>query len=158
MASFITSCSNKNNKKTYLKFENEFNKDILDNKAKSFIFNYDGLVEQNSYFVNSKLKFLKYKHRPENGSIESLIFFDINSDNIEKIIRRQIYYEWNDNRNERSEKFSDTIFLILFDKNKIYTYFDNKIVDSTFKKNVYETDIKFIKNMKTETEKKYNNR
>ena len=40
----------------------------------------------------------------------------------------------------------------------MYTYFDNKLIDSTFKKNVYETDIEFIKNMKTETEKNYNNR
>lgn len=154
----FVSCSTKNNEKTYLKFENEFNRDILNNKAKSFNFEYDGLVPQNSYFVNSKLKFLKYKHGPENGSIESLIFFDINSDTIKKIIRRKIYYEWDDNRNEKNEKFSDTIFVILFDKNKMYTYFDNKLIDSTFKKNVYETDIKFFKNMKTETEKKYNNR
>lgn len=154
----FVSCSNKNNEKTYLKFENEFNRDLLNNKAKSFNFDYDGLVPQNSYFVNSKLKFLKYKHGPENGSIESLIFFDINSDTIKKIIRRKIYYQWDDNRNERNEKFSDTIFVILFDKNKMYTYFDNKLIDSSFKKNVYETDIKFIKNMKTETEKKYNNR
>ena len=69
----FVSCSNKNNEITYLKFENEFNKNILDNKAKSFNFEYDGLVPQNSYFVNSKLKFLKYKHGSENGSIESLI-------------------------------------------------------------------------------------
>ena len=152
------SCSNNNNEKIYLRFENEFNKDILDNKAKSFNFEYDGLVPQNSYFVNSKLKFLKYKHGPENGSIESLIFFDINSDIIKKIVRREIYYEWDDSRNERNGKFSDTLFVILLDKNKIYTYFDNKLIDSTFNKNVYETDIEFIENMKTETEKKYNNR
>jgi hypothetical protein len=154
----FVSCSNKNNEETYLKFENEFNKNILDNKAKSFNFEYDGLVPQNSYFVNSKLKFLKYKHGPENGSIESLIFFDINSDTIKKIVRREIYYEWDDNRNERNGKFSDSIFVILFDKNKMYTYLDNKLIDSTFRKKVYETDIEFIKNMKIETEKKYNNR
>jgi len=141
-----------------LKFENEFNKNILDNKAKSFNFEYDGLVPQNSYFVNSKLKFLKYRHGPENGSIESLIFFDSNSDVIKKIIRREVYYEWDDNRNERTGKSSDTIFVIQFDKNKVYTYFDNKLIDSTFRKEVYETDIKFIKKMKTVTEKNYNNR
>jgi hypothetical protein len=152
------SCSNKNNKMTYLKFENEFNNNILDSKAKSFNYEYDGLVPQNSYFINSKLKFLQYRHGPENGSIESLIYFDFNSDEIKKIVRRKIYYEWDDNRNERNGNFSDTIFVILYDKNKIYTYFGNKLIDSTFKKNVYETDLEFIKNMKTETEKNYNNR
>ena len=152
------SCSNKNNEMTHLKFENEFNKNILDSKAKSFNFEYDGLVPQNSYFINSKLKFLKYKHGPENGSIESLIYFDFKSDVIKKIIRREVYYEWDDNRNERNGKFSDTIYVIQFDKNKVYKYFDNKLIDSTFRKEVYETDIKFIKKMKTETEKNYNNR
>lgn len=60
----FTSCSNKNNEKTYLLFENEFNKNIIDNNAKAFEFEYDGLVPQNSYFIDSKLKFLKYSHRP----------------------------------------------------------------------------------------------
>ena len=152
------SCSNKNNEMTYLKFENEFNKSILENKAKSFNFEYDGLVPQNSYFVNSKLKFLKYKHGPENGSVESLIFFETNSDEIKKIIRREVYYEWDDHKNERTGKSSDTIFVIQFDKNKVYKYFDNKLIDSTFRKEVYQTDIEFIKNMKTVTEKNYNNR
>lgn len=78
------SCSNKNNEKTYLKFENQFNKNVLDSKAKSFNFEYDGLVPQNSFFINSKLKFLKYKHVPENGTIESLVYFDFNSDKIKK--------------------------------------------------------------------------
>lgn len=154
----FVSCSNKNNETTYLKFENEFNKSILENKAKIFNFEYDGLVPQNSYFVNSKLKFLKYKHGPENGSVESLIFFETNSNKIKKIIRREVYYEWDDHKNERNGKLSDTIFVIQFDKNKVYTYFDNKLIDSTFRKKVYETDIEFIKNMKTETEKNYNNR
>ena len=154
----FVSCSNKNNEITYLKFEKEFNKKILDNPAKSFNFEYDGLVPQNSYFVNSKLKFLKYKHGPENGSVESLIFFDTNSDVIKKIIRREVYYEWDDNRNKRNGKLSDTLYVIQFDKNKVYTYFDNKLIDSTFKKEVYETDNMFIKKMKAETEKNYNNR
>ena len=155
---FFVSCSQKNNDKIYLNFEREFTESILERKAKSFKFEYDGLVPQESYFVNSKLKFLKYKHGPENGSVESLIFFDINSDKIEKLVRREIYYEWDDNSKERNGKFSDTIFVIQFDKNKVYTYFDNKLIDSTFRKNVYETDVEFIKNMKTETEKNYNNR
>jgi hypothetical protein len=150
----FVSCSNKNNEITYLKFENEFNKSILENKAKNFNFEYDALVLQNSYFVNSKLKFLKYKHGPENGSVESLIFFETNSDEIKKIIRREVYYEWDDHKNERTGKSSDTLFVIQFDKIKMYTYFDNKLLDSTFRKEVYETDIKFIKNMKTVTEKK----
>jgi hypothetical protein len=143
---------------TYLKFESEFNKNILDSKAENFNFEYDGLVPQNSYFINSKLKFLKYKHGPENGSIELLIYFDLKTDKIKKIIRREVYYEWDDKRNERSGNLSDTIFVIKFDKNKMYTYFDNKLIDSTFRKKVYERDIEFTKNMKNQTEKNYNNR
>lgn len=75
---------------------------------------------------------------------------------MKKIIRRKINFEWDDNTNERTEKYSDTIHLILFEKNKTYTYFDNKIIDSIFKKDVYETDIKFIKSIKSVTEKKQN--
>ena len=154
----FVSCSNKNNEMSYLKFEKEFNKSILDNNAESFNFEYDGLVPQSSYIVNSKVKFLKYRHGPENGNVESLIFFDIKSDKIKKIIRREVYYEWDDKKNEKSGKFSDTIFVIQFDSNKVYTYFDNKLIDSTFREYVYKTDIDFIKKMKRETENKYNNR
>ncbi len=35
----------------------------------------------------------------------------------------------------------------------MYTYFDNKLIGSTFRKEVYETDNMFIKKMKAETEK-----
>ena len=157
-ALFFVSCSNKNNEKTYLKFENEFNESILKNKAISLNFIYDGLVPQSSYFVNSKLKFLKYRQGPENGNEESLIFFDINSNLIKKIVRREIYYEWDDNKNERTGKFSDTIFVIMFDKSKMVTYVDNTLIDSTFREDIYETDIEFIKKMKTATERQYKNR
>lgn len=37
----------------------------------------------------------------------------------------------------------------------MYTYFNDKLIDSTFRKKIYETDIEFIKKMKTETESVY---
>ena len=152
----FASCSKKNNERAYYTFANEFENSIIKHNAKFFNFEYDGLVTQSSYFIGSKLKFLKYRHGSENGSIESLVFFDINTDSLIKIVRREILFEWDDNENVRNEKYSDTMFVVQFEKNSTYTYFDNKIIDSIFKKNVYETDIEFIKNMKNETEKKHN--
>lgn len=150
------SCSKKNNERAYNTFTNEFEKSIIKHNAKFFKFEYDGLVPQSSYFIGSKLKFLKYSHGPENGSIESLVFFENHTDSLIKIVRREILYEWDDNENVRNEKYSDTMFVIQFEKNKTYTYVDNKIIDSIFKIDVYKNDIEFIKNMKNETEIKYN--
>lgn len=47
---------------------------------------------------------------------------------------------------------------MMFDRSKLYTYVDNTLIDSIFRKDIYETDIEFIKKMKTATQRKYNNR
>jgi hypothetical protein len=154
----FTNCNNKNNEKIIDQFEYEFGKAILENKAKTFEYLYDGLVPQDSYFINSKLKYLKFRHEPENGSIESLVYFDNKTDSIKKIIRRQILFEWDDAKNQKTENYTDTIFVILFDKKETYTYVNNQIVDSSFIKSVFDRDKNFIKKIKIETEKNYNSR
>ncbi|MCO6162513.1 hypothetical protein [Flavobacterium sp. NRK F7] len=151
-SAFFISCSNKSNDKLFSRYENEFNASIAEFNAKSFVFQYDGLTPQKSYFVNSKLKFLQYQHEPENGTIKSLVFFDSNSDKIEKIVRRKVFYEWDYKRNGN---FSDTLFVVLYDKRKTYTYFDNKMIDSSFNKKIYEIDVEFVKKMKQLTEVNY---
>ena len=155
---FFFSCAQKNNDRIYQQFENEFNSQISENHATSFLFDYDGLTPQISYFVNSKIKFMKYTLGPENGSVESLIFYKNYTDSLNKIVRRYVFYEWDDIRNERTNKYSDTIYLICFDKNKTYKYADNKIIDSSFNKYEYEFNNNFTHQMKVETEKQYNSR
>jgi hypothetical protein len=154
----LSSCRLEENVKKAEYFEKEFHQKITENKAEKSSYQYDGLVPQNSYFINSKLKYLKYTHKPENGQIESLIYFDEKTDSLDRIIRRKISYEVEDPKSERKSNYNDIIVEILFKKKKTYKYIDDKIVDSIFDKTEFETDLKFIKNMKLATEKKYNYR
>lgn len=153
----FTNCDKKDNEEVFQQFENEFNQAIKKNNAKFFDYSYHGLTPQESFFINSKLKFLKYIHGPENGSIESLVYFDDKTDSIHKIIRREIFYEWDNEKNLRTGNFSDTIYIIQFDRKKTFTYVNNHIVDSSFKESVYYSEKDFIKAMKTSTENKFIN-
>jgi hypothetical protein len=143
----------KNNNELNTKFENEFNDSIKKSNAKSFEYNYYELTPQKSYFVNSKLRFLKFHIGPEFGSIDSKIYYDQKTDSIKKHVLRIVEVE-----NWKTEKLVDTIFVMYPEKKKIYSYVNNKLVDSTFKKQIFEWNQKFIKNIKHTTEEKYNYR
>ncbi|WP_415060700.1 hypothetical protein [Flavobacterium sp.] len=151
----FTNCKKKDNEGLFQQFENEFRKSVEESIVKTFDYSYDGLVPQSSFFINSKLKYLKYKHSPENGTVESFVYFDLETDSIRKIIRRKILFEWDDETNQQTENFTDTLYVVLFDKKKIYTYVNNQIVDSSFNKSTFNYDKDFIKRIKIETEKNY---
>ena len=143
----------KNNDKIDLNFEKEFQDSIKKNDAEFFNFHYDGLSPQKSYFVNSKLRFLKIHLGPELGSIDAKIYFDENNDSIRKNVLRIIEVEdW------KTEKLVDTIFVIYPNKKITYSYVDNKLASSKFNKRIYNWNREFIKNVKNYTEEKYNSR
>ncbi len=155
---FFTNCRLEKNERKFADFEKEFNETISKNGAVTFSYQYDGLVPQSSYFVNSKLKYVKYAHNPECGKIVSLVYFDEATDSLKKIIRQRISYKIEDLQSNRKSNYRDTIFEILFDKKKMYKYVDNKKVDSTFEKKEFIADKELLKKMKFETERKYNSR
>ena len=154
----LSNCRLEENKKKSESFEQEFYYKIAENKAKKSSYQYDGLVPQNSYFIKSKLKYLKYTHEPENGTIMSLVYFNKVTDSLYRIIRRKTSYKKEDWKSERKSNYRDTIIEILFYNKKTYKYVDNKIVDSVFDRTEFKRDVKFITNMKLQTEKNYNYR
>lgn len=147
---------NYNNETIYKQYENEFNNEVQKNSAIEYKFQFDGLTPQVSYIINSKIKFLKYSHGPENGKIDNLIFFNLHNDSINKIVRRKVFKIIDTRTRKITNKFSDTLYVIRFDKRKTYVFANNKIIDSTFKNGIFTSDENFIKKMKYFTEKKYN--
>lgn len=147
---------NYNNETIYKVYEDEFNEKIQKNSAVEYKFQYDGLTPQVSYIINSKIKFLKYSHDPENGKIDNLVFFNLHNDSINKIIRRKVFNIIDTKTRKLKTKFSDTLYVIRFDKRKTYTFANNKIIDSTLKNGIFMSDENFIKKMKYFTEMKYN--
>lgn len=148
----LQSCQ-KNNAKIDLNFENEFQDSIKKNDAEFFRCQYDGLTPQKSYFVNSKLRFLKIHLGPELGSVDARIYFDDKTDSIKKNVLRVI-----EPKDWKTEKLADTIFVIYPNKKLTYAYVDNKLATSKFNKKIYKWNRKFIKNVKKYTEEKYNSR
>lgn len=153
--SFLTSC-NKDNNVIYENFEKEFQDSISKNNAQKFDYAYDGLVPQKSWFTGSKLKYLYYRHGPENGSVESLVYFDLKTDSLLKIIRRKIYYEWNDAKNVRTGDFTDTLQSIIFNPRRVDTYVDNNQVDLIPENDIFDDDRDFMYEIKKATEKAHN--
>ena len=143
----------KNNDKIELAFEKEFSDSIKKNNAELFKYNYDELTPQKSYFVNSKLRFLKVHLGPELGSIDAKIYFDEKTKSIKKNVLRIIEVEdW------KTEKLVDTIFVIYPNEKITHAYVNNKLATNKFNKRVYNWNKEFINNLKTDTEEKYNSR
>ena len=152
---FILISCNSDNNKIFEKLKQEFSDSIAKNNAKKFDYQYDGLVPQNSFFVGNKLKYLEHRQEPELGSIESLVFFDLQTDSITKIIRREVYREWDDYNNKETRNFTDSVFVILSNPKQVLTFVGNKQVDSSL--NIEElVNREFIKEIKEVTEKRYN--
>lgn len=149
-------CQTENNNELMVKFEEDFNDSIKRYKAEKFQYQYDGLTPQASYFVNSKIKFLKYVHSPENGTTLSFVYFNSSTDSIEKIIRRNITFVFEGN-SAKSENFLDTTYVILLNpKAKTLKYVSNKLIDSSFNFSTSINDLNYIKDMKKEIEKAFN--
>jgi len=145
----FSSCEVGNNDDTFAKLNAEFKDSIHKNGAKNFEFQVDGLVPQESFFFNGKVKYLKYHYGPENGSIDYLIYFDLKTDSISKIIRRQVRF------GNEDENFSDSIFVISNRLKKYQCFVNNKLTYSTSAIEKVNIDREFIKEMKRYTEKSY---
>lgn len=152
----LISCENPSNDKLEINLEKEFSDSISKSKAEYFKYLYDGLVPQESYFVKSKLKYLKFRHNPESGFLEVRVYFDTKTDSIEKWVLRKVTPDGNSFNDGVYDKHFDTVFIALPKQKLIITYFDNKIIDSTFRKSIFETNERFIYEMKLYTEKIYN--
>ncbi|WP_291153544.1 hypothetical protein [Flavobacterium sp. UBA7680] len=156
LLTIFSNCSKENNDDVMKQFENDFNDSITKYKAEKFEYKFEALVQQTSYIFDSKIKLLKYSHEPENGFIQSLVFFDSSTDSIQKIIRREITPEWKNNSFKLEDSCDTTYVLFYSPKRKVLKYFDNKVIDSSSNEALLKKDINYIKKMKVDTEKKYN--
>ena len=154
----LASCKQRSNDKLDEKLTKEFNNSINEKNAKKFEFNYDGLVPQESYFVDGKIKYLKFKQNPEAGFSEGKIIFNSKTDSIERYILRIVSPEWKTYHNDIFDKYSDTIYIIFPTENKTFAYSKNKFVDSMFRPYINQWNVEFISEIKHETEKEYNSR
>ena len=155
--SFI-SCKQTANDKLDKKLSEEFYDSIKSQNAEKFEFNYDGLTPQESYFKDGKIQFLKFRQNPEAGFSEGMIYFNSQTDSIDKYILRQVVPEWKTYNDDMFDKYFDTIYIISPNLNKTKTYSKNNLIDSTFRPYINDWNVKFIYKMKKGTEEKYNSR
>ncbi|WP_269227796.1 hypothetical protein [Flavobacterium eburneipallidum] len=152
----LISCKNSSNEKIEIDLETEFSDSISKDKAEYFNYLYDGLVPQESYFVKSKLKYLKFRHEPESGFVERKVYFDLKTGSIKKFVLRLVIPDVNSFSNGVYEKHFDTIFVVFPKQKLMITYSDNKIIDSTFRKSIFDENEEFIYKIKLITEQNYN--
>jgi hypothetical protein len=151
------SCNELSNDNLDLDFENDFYDSIKKYKAKEFIYLNDGLVPQKNFFINSKLKYLKFRYNPELGFSERRVYFNFENDSIDKFILRKVTPDWKtiEGTNEDNFKFHDSIFIVYPKLNKTNIYYNNKKV-KTVKSTLYLNDEKEgIFRIKYYTEKKF---
>jgi hypothetical protein len=129
MLTFI-SCNELSNDDLNLDIENDFHDSISKNKAKEFIYLNDGLVPQKNFFINSKLKYLKFRYNPELGFSERRVYFNLETDSIDKFILRKVTPDWKtiEGSNEDNFKFYDSIFIVYPKLNKTDIYYSNRKV------------------------------
>lgn len=129
--SFV-SCSDVNNDKVDTLFENEFKASISKNKAIKFKYLFDPLTPQENYFIGNKIKFLKFRFNPELGFSERRVYFNLETDSIEKFILRRVTPEWETikGNNEDEFKFNDSIFVVFPKFNRTDIYFNNNKIKS----------------------------
>lgn len=147
---FILQSCNKNNLETEIKFEKDFNDSIKKYKAVKFNFEEDGLVEQNNYFLNSKLKFLTLRYGGEYIIRNEKYIFDSKADKI-----NTIFINLEKTNNSESD-FTDTIRIIDFRNKIVSTFVDDKVVSSNKDKKFLNDDYQQAYQVKKITEEKYN--
>ena len=142
-------------------FEKQFEAEIQKEGAKLFKFQYDPFSPQSSYFLNSKMKYLKLKESGELSTSIKLITFD--NDSIVNIVEHFTTYEGNDNGRTAGRDLSklkgDTIYIYDY-KNSDYKSFVNKKLykssNRIFSNRSTSDKKKWIYELKRETEQKYN--
>ena len=153
----LTGCESVTNDELYNKMEQDFSADITENKAEYFEYLYDGLVPQSSYFVESKIQYLKFKHNPEVGFSEGLIYFDFETDAIKKYVLRKVRPDWREYEEGKNEKFFDTIFVLYPNRKDGEVYYGNKLIDKKYREDILKENLDFIYAMKKRTEYVFKN-
>ena len=149
-------CENSNNDILDSDLEKEFRTAIANTNAEEFKYLEDGLVPQESFFIDSKLKYLKFRFNPEAGFSERRVYFNLKTDSIERIVLRKVQADWNSFEEGDYHKFYDSIFVVYPKMNKTDVYFDNKKVKSFNSKAILLKEEKFIYILKKNTESQYN--
>ncbi|GEM_PF-714725 len=147
----LVSCQSSNNNRIHRELVKEFRDSVEKSKATYFDFEYDGLVPQESYFVDGKLKYLKFEFNPEAGYAEGYVSFDSRTDSIDRYILRVVTPEWKTYNESIFDTYYDTLFVIYPSKNVVHTYANNSLVDS-FQNNINDYNIEFVYKMKHGTE------
>ncbi len=148
-------CENASNDILDSDLENEFRTAIANTKAEEFKYLDDGLVPQENFFINSKLKFLKFRFNPEAGFTERRVYFDLKTDSIEKLVLRKIQADWDSFEDGNYHKFNDSIFVVYPKINKTDIYFDNEKVKSINSKSFLLKEEKYIYKLKNYTENQH---
>jgi hypothetical protein len=149
-------CENSNNDILDSDLEKKFRTAIANTIAEEFKYLDDGLVPQENFFINSKLKFLKFRFNPEAGFIERRVYFDLKTDSIEKLVFRKVQADWDSFQDGNYHKFNDSIFVFYPKMNRMDVYFDNEKVKSLNSKSISLEDERYIYRLKKYTEIQYN--
>lgn len=143
-------------------FEKQFEAEIEKEGAKLFKFQYDPFSPQSSYFLNSKMKYLKVHLSGELETSISLIKFE--NDSIVNIVEHFTIYEGNDGGRTAGRDLNklegDTIYVYDY-KNSNFKSFVNKKLYKTSNiefsnGGIISDNKKWIYDLKRETEQKYN--
>jgi len=149
-------CENSNNDILDSDLEKEFRTAIANTNAEEFKYLDDGLVPQENFFIDSKLKYLKFRYNPEAGFSERRVYFDLKTDSIERIVLRKVQADWGSFKDGDYHKFYDSIFVVYTKMNKTDVYFDNKKVKSLNSKAILLKEENVIYRLKKYTESQYN--
>ncbi|RTL14009.1 MAG: hypothetical protein EKK56_02700 [Flavobacteriaceae bacterium] len=149
-------CKNAKNDILDSDLEKEFKIAIANTNAEEFKYLDDDLVPQENFFINSKLKFLKFRFNPEVGFTERRVYFDLKTDSIEKLVLRKVQADWDSFEDGNYHKFNDSIFVVYPKTNKTDIYFDNEKVKSINSKFILLKEEKYIYRLKNYTENQHN--
>ena len=149
-------CENATNDILDSKLEKEFRIAIDNTNAVEFKYLDDGLVPQENFFIDSKLKYLKFRYNPEAGFSERRVYFDLKTDSIERIVLRKVQADWDSFEEGDYHKFHDSIFVFYPNIDITEVYFKNEKVKSINSKTILSEEEKYIYRLKNYTEKEYN--
>ncbi|CAM3867569.1 hypothetical protein FLCU109888_05630 [Flavobacterium cucumis] len=149
-------CENSNNNILDSDLEKVFRTAIANTNAEEFKYLKNGLVPQESFFIDSKLKYLKFRFNPEAGFSERRVYFDLKTDSIEKLVLRKVQADWDSFEDGKYHKFHDSIFVVYPNMNITEVYFKNEKVKSINSKTILLEEEKYIFNLKNHTQNEYN--
>ena len=142
-------------------FEKQFESEIEREGAKLFKFQYDPFSPQSSYFLNTKMKYLKLQESGELSTSIKLITFE--NDSIVNIVEHFTTYEGNDNGKSAGRDLSrlkgDTIYIYDYKNNDFKSFVNKKlykISNKEFSNRSTSDNKRWIYDLKIKTEQKYN--